>query len=217
MIVEQISSGGTITYLHHDQQGSTRLLTGSSGTVTGSTTFDAYGNTTGTTGTTTTPLGYDGQYTSTDTKLIYLRARTYDPTTAQFLTVDPLSSITRSLYGYAHDNPINEGDPTGLAGSCETPAEHLERLERLRRLKEQVARENRAEAEREESHIHPFEYYEEAWKWAVERKEEARKALEEALNPLPKCYPNEIHGGTQCSSAPPGGPNDPFYPITPEP
>jgi hypothetical protein len=43
--LEQISSG-TITYLHHDQQGSTRLLTGSTGTVTGSTTFGAYGNTT---------------------------------------------------------------------------------------------------------------------------------------------------------------------------
>jgi hypothetical protein len=55
--VEQISSGGTVTYLHHDQQGSTRLLTGSTGTVTGSTTFDAYGNKTGSTGTATTPLG----------------------------------------------------------------------------------------------------------------------------------------------------------------
>lgn len=29
---EQISSGGTVAYLHHDQQGSTRLLTGSTGT-----------------------------------------------------------------------------------------------------------------------------------------------------------------------------------------
>ena len=34
--VEQVSSGGTVTYLHHDQQGSIRLLTGSTGTVTGS-------------------------------------------------------------------------------------------------------------------------------------------------------------------------------------
>jgi hypothetical protein len=67
MPIEQVSSGGTVTYLHHDQQGSTRLLTGSTGTVTGSTTFDAYGNKTGSTGTSTTPLGYDGQYTSTDT------------------------------------------------------------------------------------------------------------------------------------------------------
>lgn len=32
---------------------------------------------------------YDAQYTSPDTGLIYLRARTYDPATAQFLSVDP--------------------------------------------------------------------------------------------------------------------------------
>jgi hypothetical protein len=34
--IEQINGEGTPTYLHHDQQGSTRLLTGSTGTVTGS-------------------------------------------------------------------------------------------------------------------------------------------------------------------------------------
>jgi RHS repeat-associated protein len=89
MIVEQISSGGTVTYLHHDQQGSTRLLTGSTGTVIGKCTYGAYGTPT-CEGTTITPLGYDAQYTSTDTGLIYLRARTYDPKTAQFLSVDPL-------------------------------------------------------------------------------------------------------------------------------
>jgi hypothetical protein len=67
MTVEQISTGGTTLYLHHDQQGSTRLLTGSTGAKEASMTYDAYGNTTGTTGTATTPLGYDGQYTSSDT------------------------------------------------------------------------------------------------------------------------------------------------------
>ncbi len=112
--VEQISSGGTVTYLHHDQQGSTRLLTGSTGTVTGSTTFDAYGNKTGSTGTSTTPLGFDGQYTSSDTGLIYLRARTYDPATVQFLSVDPLVDMTRLTYAYAVDNPLNLNDPSGL-------------------------------------------------------------------------------------------------------
>jgi RHS repeat-associated protein len=113
--VEQISSGGTVTYLHHDQQGSTRLLTGSTGTVTGSTTFDAYGNKTGSTGTSSTPLGYDAQYTSTDTGLIYMRTRTYDPATAQFLTVDPAVSLTGAPYNYAEDNPLNRGDATGLS------------------------------------------------------------------------------------------------------
>jgi RHS repeat-associated protein len=111
--VEQINGEGTPTYLHHDQQGSTRLLTGSAGTVTGSTTFDAYGNKTGSTGSATTPFGYDAQYTSTDTGLIYLRARTYDPVTAQFLTVDRLASLTRAPYAYGGDDPLNLGDPTG--------------------------------------------------------------------------------------------------------
>jgi RHS repeat-associated protein len=111
--VEQVSSGGTITYLHHDQQGSTRLLTGSTGTVTGKCTYGAYGAPT-CEGTTTTPLGYDGQYTSTDTGLIYMRARVYDPATAQFLSVDPLAAMTRMPYAYAVDNPLNLNDPSGL-------------------------------------------------------------------------------------------------------
>jgi len=47
-------------------------------------TYGPYGELTGSTGTATTPLGYDAQYTSTDTGLIYMRARVYDPATAQF-------------------------------------------------------------------------------------------------------------------------------------
>jgi len=111
--IEQISSGGTVTYLHHDQAGSTRLLTGSAGTVTGKCTYTAYGTPT-CEGATTTPLGYDSQYTSTDTGLIYLRARVYDPSTAQFLTVDPVVPFTRAPYNYAQDNPLNFTDAAGL-------------------------------------------------------------------------------------------------------
>jgi RHS repeat-associated protein len=113
--IEQISSGGTVTYLHHDQQGSTRLLTGSAGTLTGSTTFDSYGNEIGSTGTSTTPLGYDAQYTSSDTGLIYMRARTYDPATGQFLTIDPLVGETGAPYNYTEDNPVNGVDPSGMS------------------------------------------------------------------------------------------------------
>jgi RHS repeat-associated protein len=113
--IEQINNTTEkVQYLHHDQAGSTRLITGSAGTVEASYTYDAYGNTTGHTGTATTPLGYDGQYTSSDTGLIYLRARIYDPATAQFLTVDPLEKLTREPYSYAADNPLNHYDPSGL-------------------------------------------------------------------------------------------------------
>lgn len=66
-------------------------------------------------GTTTTPLGYDAQYTSSDTGLVYLRNRVYDPATAQFLTVDPAESVTRSPYNYGGDNPVNRRDPDGLS------------------------------------------------------------------------------------------------------
>ena len=112
--IEQINtSTGTVTYLHHDQQGSTRLLTGSTGTVTGKCTYSAYGTPT-CEGTTTTPLGYDAQYTSSDTGLIYLRAREYDPATAQFLSRDPAVALTREPYAYAGDNPLTYKDRSGL-------------------------------------------------------------------------------------------------------
>jgi RHS repeat-associated protein len=115
MTVEQINNTtGTVTYLHHDQAGSTRLLTGSTGKTEGSYSYGAYGVSEHS-GTATTPLGYDGQYTSSDTGLIYLRAREYDPATAQFLSVDPLVWLTRAPYTYAGDNPLNFGDPSGRA------------------------------------------------------------------------------------------------------
>jgi RHS repeat-associated protein len=119
--IEQVS-GETVQYLHHDQQGSTRMLTGSSGTAVATTTFDAYGNKLGSTGSATTALGYDGQYTSADTGLIYLRARVYDPTTAQFMSGDPAVALTWQAYGYAFNDPLDWGDWKGL-GAVALPLE----------------------------------------------------------------------------------------------
>ena len=79
----------------------------------GKCTYSAYGTPT-CEGTATTPLGYDGEYTSSDTGLIYLQARVYDPTTAQFLTVDPIAGLTRAPYSYTNDDPLTYTDPAGL-------------------------------------------------------------------------------------------------------
>jgi RHS repeat-associated protein len=111
LAIEEIYAS-EVTYMHHDQQGSTRLLTGSAGAIAGKATYDAYGNRTGVTGEEAV-LGYEGQYTDLS-GLIYLRARTYDLTTAQFLRRDPLVMATRQPYAYAGDNPVNRADPTGL-------------------------------------------------------------------------------------------------------
>jgi RHS repeat-associated protein len=114
---EQIAAE-TATYLHHDQKGSTRLLTNALGEAKGTYTYTPYGATEGHTGTAATPLGYDGQYTSADTGLIYLRARVYDPGTAQFMSLDPLVANTEAPYFYAGDSPVIGGDPAGLC-ECE--------------------------------------------------------------------------------------------------
>jgi RHS repeat-associated protein len=119
--LEQMTGSENPVWYHHDQQGSTRLLTNNTGAVVGTATYNAYGQTTATTGT-TTPLGYGGQYTDPETGLIYLRARYYDPTTGQFLTRDPATALTAQPYGYSTDNPVNLADPTGLTtiGACGT-------------------------------------------------------------------------------------------------
>jgi len=110
----QITTAGVTTYLHADQLGSIRMITTATGTSAGTATYSAYGTRT-TTGT-TSAFGFAGQYTDTETGLQWDRARYYDPTTAQFLTVDPLGATTGARYAYAGGNPIAVSDPLGLFG-----------------------------------------------------------------------------------------------------
>jgi RHS repeat-associated protein len=111
---QQITSGSA-TYLHHDTLGSTRVLTGSTGTVTGTYRYGPNGAFWEHTGTGSTLMGFAGQYRMhTGNQLIYLRARTYDPETAQFLTPDPLVALSGETYAYAAANPVNSTDPLGL-------------------------------------------------------------------------------------------------------
>jgi RHS repeat-associated protein len=42
--------------------------------------------------------------------------RYYDPTTGQFLSVDPAVGLTQAPYSYTNDDPVNETDPLGLWG-----------------------------------------------------------------------------------------------------
>jgi RHS repeat-associated protein len=111
--VEQVDAAGTPTYLHTDQLGSVRLLTSAAGTSAGGYSYDAYGRPAHT-GAATSALGYTGAYTDSGTGLLWLRARYYDPVTAQFLTRDPLTALTRTPYAYAANNPLNHTDPSGL-------------------------------------------------------------------------------------------------------
>jgi RHS repeat-associated protein len=105
--------GTTVYYYHHDQLGSTRILTASTGSVAGTYTYDVYGNVTAT-GSVTNPFQFAGQYSDAESGLNYLRARYYDSVAGQFISRDPSMSSTSTPYGYAGDSPLNAWDPSGL-------------------------------------------------------------------------------------------------------
>jgi RHS repeat-associated protein len=112
-VVEQVDrASGTAAYLQHDRIGSVRTLTDQAGTIAGSDSYDSYGVLLAHDGGESTPFGYTGQYTE-PSGLIYLRARYYDPATAQFISVDPMLDQTRSWYAYAGADPLDAVDPTG--------------------------------------------------------------------------------------------------------
>jgi RHS repeat-associated protein len=113
--LEQITGNGTVSYDVHDQLGSTRELVASGGQIVTFYAYVAYGTlqTSGIYPGYDTNFRYAGQYTDPETGLQYLRARYYDPSSSQFLTVDPLAAQTGEPYGYSGGSPTNNIDPTG--------------------------------------------------------------------------------------------------------
>ncbi len=67
-------------------------------------------------GTDVTPFGFQGSYTD-PSGLIYLIDRYYDPSTDQFLSVDPDLAETGQPYAFTGDDPLNATDPLGLSPS----------------------------------------------------------------------------------------------------
>ena len=106
-------TSGAITWLHHDLTGSVTTLTSTTGAVTGRAAYNPYGTLEASSGT-LVRFGYAGEYTDPDTGLVHLRARDYDPATAQFITLDPALALTGQPYSYAGGNPLQNTDPLGL-------------------------------------------------------------------------------------------------------
>src|SRR5439155_652759 len=84
------STNCVVSNYHTDQLGSVRALTNSAGQVVATYDYDAYGKPTST-GSPYNPFDYTGQYTDNESGLVYLRARYYDPSTQQFISVDPMA------------------------------------------------------------------------------------------------------------------------------
>ncbi len=114
---EAIASGNTTSYPLTDALGSVRGVTDSTGTLTGSTDYDAFGAVRSQTGT-SLALGYTGQLTDPSTGFIDLRARQLDPTLGRFLSADTVQpnapgSQGYNLYAYVANNPTTWTDSSG--------------------------------------------------------------------------------------------------------
>ena len=103
-----------------DGLGSTRGLTNASGGVTDVYSYDAFGNLIGRTGSTVNSYLYAGEQYDSNLGGYYLRQRYYDRYRGRFTAQDPFEgwmSDPMSLhnYLYAHANPVNAIDPSGLS------------------------------------------------------------------------------------------------------
>jgi RHS repeat-associated protein len=115
-----INSAWTPSFYGYDGFGSVRTLTDSTGTVTDTYDYDAWGNVINSTGTTPNSYQYRNEQFELDLGLYYLRARYFNPVTGRFLSRDPeegepTDPITLHRYLYAASNPISNLDPSGRA------------------------------------------------------------------------------------------------------
>jgi len=109
---------GTNKFYHADALGTTRAMTGSTGSVTDTKSTDAFGNTftPGSSGTTPTPFGFAGQHgyqSDPDSGLMRLGHRYYDSSVGRFLSRDPIQD-GYNWYTYCDNDPVNGVDPEGL-------------------------------------------------------------------------------------------------------
>jgi RHS repeat-associated protein len=115
-----VDTAGILEIYHADGLGSTRALTNAGGQVIQSYQTDEFGVPTATVGGSGQPFRYTGEQRDSESGLIYLRARMYDPAIGRFLQRDRFgglntSSPTLNRFSYVENNPITGTDPSGLS------------------------------------------------------------------------------------------------------
>ena len=110
------TAGTTTSYAVTDAQGTVRALTSNTGAITGTASYDPYGQLRSATGAVTS-FGYTGAATDVGGN-VNLQAREYNPGYGQFLQADSYIVGGASTGGYDHytyagNNPVSAVDPTG--------------------------------------------------------------------------------------------------------
>jgi RHS repeat-associated protein len=111
------ASSSTATFLYYNGHGDVAAETDGTGTRSALHTYDPFGAPLDTQPTDQTAHRYTGRWAKqydTTSALILMGARPYDPNLGRFLAVDPVDGGSLNNYDYAHQDPINGYDLSGL-------------------------------------------------------------------------------------------------------
>ena len=105
-------------YYTQNAHGDVVNLTDSTGAITKSYKYDAFGVEQNVDDADNNAFRYCGEYYDFESGTIYLRARYYDPTIGRFISRDSVTGentdpLSLNLYTYCHNNPILGVDPSG--------------------------------------------------------------------------------------------------------
>ena len=122
LVSQQLLDGSTeppCFYYGYDGLGSVRFLMDQNGGVTDTYTYDAFGILISSSATTPNNYFYAGEQWDSDLGLYYNRARYLNPNTGRFWTMDTYEGsqsdpLSLHKYLYAHADPVNNTDPTGM-------------------------------------------------------------------------------------------------------
>ena len=117
-LVSTVDASGSEQFYLFDILGSVSEMTNMAGQVTEGMQYGAWGTVINSFNAGSTPVGFTGGLSDTETGLDYLGARYYDPTTDTFITQDTYFGedylpISLNRYLYAFANPLANTDPTG--------------------------------------------------------------------------------------------------------
>ncbi|MBL8234184.1 MAG: RHS repeat-associated core domain-containing protein [Bryobacterales bacterium] len=126
-----ISGAWTTHYYGYDGGLHVTRLTDSTGAVSDTYTYDAYGNLTAASGSTPNVYLYRGEQYDSSVQMYYLRARWYAPGNGRFFTSDPIERAvgdqrSRTHYSYCEADPVNHEDPSGLDSALARALRSLE-------------------------------------------------------------------------------------------
>jgi len=115
-VVHPAVASDAISYYYTDVQGSVLAVTDAQGNIVSQAERKPYGEQA--VGMPEPGPGYTGHVEDIDSGFVYMQARYYDPTTARFLSVDPVAptagdAFNVNRYAYASNNPVVNIDPDG--------------------------------------------------------------------------------------------------------